>query len=340
MKHLLLFPLFCAAAAFAQIDDALSESEVRRAKQLFAHYAKKGNELNEPTRFSGEIPSAEYPGDDIDLNRETLLEPESILVMGKDLTIGLERKSMRLTFFKNEKLWGEKHDQAQKTNKERVTSKQPSPSRQFQSRTSKWSVDDALDKAKRYLSHFEVEVPPNYHLTDIAFSKAMDGLWMVRWSASFEGIPFDDFQSNLVPLIAVDFHETDGLLSLAAPPSFPLPKDHKIKIDQDKALLKAFKIAPLVEKTRFYRRSRISGFVVYDVENIRLRVAFPNWLLDPEKASWGAEEKPIVESRVCWVVRFRTRPGSRELADRALQPPVIVVYIDAATGECVGADFS
>lgn len=75
------------------------------------------------------------------------------------------------------------------------------------------------------------------------------------------------------------------------------------------------------------------------LREVELKVVAPNWLLDPKRAVW-LRTKPAEEMRVCWAVHCLTRPGTEEITLKKLLPPQIVIYIDAATGEAVGAGFS
>jgi hypothetical protein len=74
------------------------------------------------------------------------------------------------------------------------------------------------------------------------------------------------------------------------------------------------------------------------MESAELRISVPNWLLDPARAVW-IREKPPEETRLCWVVRFRTT-DTVDRRSMKLTPVEILIYIDAATGEVVGANFT
>ena len=70
-----------------------------------------------------------------------------------------------------------------------------------------------------------------------------------------------------------------------------------------------------------------------------LLIAAPNWLLDPKRAVW-LRDKPPEETRLCWVVTFTSVYTGKEEPGTMLAPPMFIVYIDAATGEIVGANFT
>ncbi len=76
-----------------------------------------------------------------------------------------------------------------------------------------------------------------------------------------------------------------------------------------------------------------------EYELAELLIAAPNWLLDPKRAVW-LRDKPPEETRLCWVVTFTSVYTGKEDPGTMAVPPMFIVYIDAATGEIVGANFT
>ncbi len=110
-------------------------------------------------------------------------------------------------------------------------------------------------------------------------------------------------------------------------------------VTQDAAITKASKVVPLIQRSPYYLQCRLPGFVVSGVLKAELLVAAPNWLLDPKRAIW-LRDKPPEETRLCWVVAFTSVYTGKTEPGELLVPPVFLVYIDAATGEVVGANFT
>ena len=149
---------------------------------------------------------------------------------------------------------------------------------------------------------------------------------------------YDDFVKSYVQSIVILFSEDHGFCSYGCNLSVPPPKRTIVKIVKEEAITRASKVAPLVMKTQFYQSARASGFVINGVRNAELKIAAPNWLLDPARAVW-IREKPPEETRLCWIVTFSTVDTvNREGMN--LSQVDILVYLDADTVEIVGANFS
>lgn len=202
------------------------------------------------------------------------------------------------------------------------------------------SINEAVRKAKQYLDILGIEIKPHMSLYGAQFNAAPDqtNCWLVAWEPSINGFPIDVFLSGQG--VSVQFHENLGLIMAQTRDVWPLPKFTEVKISRESAILTAEKAAPLVMQTPYYRQCRLPGFKVKGVKSARLLISPPNWLLDPQRAIW-IFDKPPEETRLCWVVTFETvdtvpaRPRNFKP-----MPPDIRIYIDAATGEIVGANFT
>ena len=208
--------------------------------------------------------------------------------------------------------------------------------------TPEFSLDKAVDIAKAYLDRFQISLSANLELTTVAFNHgAYQACWEVRWTRVTGGYPWDDFNPVSRESLVVIFHEKEGLLCLADDIYTPLPKSLDVIMTREQAIGKAAKCAPLVERTPFYKSARIDGFVVSGMKSCALKIAIPNYLLDPQRANWLPQTPPN-ETRLCWVVQFTTvdsKADQRSMKGKLI-PPDIIIYLDAATGECVGANFS
>ncbi len=198
---------------------------------------------------------------------------------------------------------------------------------------------EAAARAREYLATFGFPIPKGFELHQVDFGTRSFGMWHIEWHPVIAGYELDRFNESWVPQIVVEFDETEGLISAGWADMPPIPANMTVKVTREEAMLKASRVAPLVFETPYYKRSRFGGFVVASIFECDLRIAPPNYLLDPARAVWGRRSPPK-ETRLCWVVRLRTKPGSAELEAQALIPPDIVIYIDALSGETVGANFS
>jgi hypothetical protein len=215
------------------------------------------------------------------------------------------------------------------------------PRKQFQYRyyPQKLTPAEAVARAREYLAAFGFPIPKGFELHQADFGTRTLGMWNIAWHPIIGGHELDKFNESWVPEVVVAFDETEGLISAGWADMPPTPANLTVKVTREEAMLKASRVAPLVFETPYYKRTRVGGFVVASIFECNLRIAAPNYLLDPARAVWGRRSPPK-ETRLCWVVRLRTKPGSRELEEQALMPPDIVIYIDALTGETVGANFS
>jgi hypothetical protein len=99
-----------------------------------------------------------------------------------------------------------------------------------------------------------------------------------------------------------------------------------------------------VLRTPFFLNWRYyADYAVAGIEETKLVVFEPNWLLDPRRAEFGHTGPPKTP-RLCWRVVFGLCETLRPRADPNVRVPLppakVAVFLDAATGECVGALFN
>ena len=201
------------------------------------------------------------------------------------------------------------------------------------------SILEALQRARTYLALLEVALPTNCVIQRLAFNQGYPSQWDVRWAPSVNGYMYDEFLHSHEQSVAVIFHEKDGLVCYGRDWDFPPPKSTEVKISRNDAILKASKCVPLVMKTPFYQGARAQGFKVTELKSAELKIAMPNWLLDPKRAIWLLKTPPK-ETRLCWIVIFTTVDSKKRKKGLKLLPVDVLIYIDAGTGEVVGANFS
>jgi len=205
------------------------------------------------------------------------------------------------------------------------------------------STEQAHEQALRYLDILGVSLDKRAVLSKLSFGDKeweREFMWIVNWEPSDGGYRYDDFLENIYsPCIGVSFSEKYGLVYFGNDPFPPPPKTTEVRISREAAIFKAEKAVPLVMLTPYYRQCRMPGFKVSGVKSAELRIACPNWLLDPARAIW-LWDSPPKETRLCWIVRFTTVDTVEREKGIKLLPPDILIYVDAATGEIVGANFT
>lgn len=207
-------------------------------------------------------------------------------------------------------------------------------------------LEKAYSTALHYLELLDIKVNEHAELSELAWGNdggrdeyGIPSVWRAVWRPSYGGFKYDDFLKDIYyPRIQVFFSEQYGFLSFSRTPFPPAPKTLEIRVSRKDAVFKAERAVPLVMMTPQYRQCRMPGFKPIRVKNMELRVAAPNWLLNPVRAVW-LWEKPPEETRLCWIVRFATA-DTVDRGEMKLIPPDILIYIDAATGEIVGANFT
>lgn len=201
--------------------------------------------------------------------------------------------------------------------------------------------DRAVQVAKNYLNLYQIPLSAGLELASAKFNQSCQACWEVRWTRVINGYPWDDFDPVSRESLVVIFHEKEGLVCLSDDIYSPVPKSLDVVMTREEAITKATKCAPLVERTPFYKSARLDGFIVDEMKACDLKVAIPNYLLDPQRANW-LRKTPPDETRLCWVIRFATVDGKAKQRPGPGKPipPDIIIYLDAATGECVGANFT
>lgn len=208
------------------------------------------------------------------------------------------------------------------------------------------SSEQALERAQEYLGQFRLNDDPNVRLKVLSFNYgSSNSCWEVRWQRCWNGYLLDDF-TGLPETIYVIFHEKLGIQAIGTTLNSPPPQSFEVNIAREDAVVKASVLTNNVTRTPYYRMARAGGFKAAGLKSCELKIVKPNWLLDPKRAIW-IREKPAEETRLCWVVVFSTADTVPETRGKTTEgnllkpiPPDIIIYLDAATGECVGANFS
>ena len=208
------------------------------------------------------------------------------------------------------------------------------------------SLEQAYAQALRYLDIFGVKIDSRAALAKLYWGsetpppEGIAAIWYVVWVPTDGGYPYDEFVKDFYnPCIGICFSEKYGLVSFTNALFPPPPKTTEVRIPREAAIFKAEKAVPLVMLTPYYRQCRMPGFKVSGVKSAELRIAYPNWMLDPARAIWPWDGPPK-ETRLCWIVRFITVDTVEREKGIKLFPPDVLIYVDAATGEIVGADFT
>ena len=211
--------------------------------------------------------------------------------------------------------------------------------------------DAAVERAKEYLKIFKVDVPPDYKLEEPNFGDSGGGAqgtscWRVLWLRFSGQYPWDGSTLGMETVL-VEFYEKEGLVNLAdCRCNCPEPKRLEVKITKEEAIAKATRCVPLVQRNPVYSSFMLGGFVAKSVKSCELLVSAPNWWFGPKRCTYMSVGKAPTETRLCWKIKILTMDSKQEERRRkgelgpqdSLIAPQMTIYIDAATGEAVGAD--
>ena len=201
------------------------------------------------------------------------------------------------------------------------------------------TTNQVIAQAEKYCDIIGCPLPATMNVREVSFHKAERNCWVVRWTPTINGFPFDEFVKLYSQHVTVHFHERYGFVWYSSLSDWPPPQSTEVKIAKEDAIAKAAKAVPLIQRTPYYRQCRLPGFVVSGVHQAELLIAAPNWLLNPKRAIW-LRDTPPDETRLCWVITFTSQYAKETGPDEILFAPAFIVYIDAATGEIVGANFT
>lgn len=204
------------------------------------------------------------------------------------------------------------------------------------------TMTEAVREAKRYLEIIGVPLSTNMVLTSCIFDDAYyKNSWTITWEPTAGRYTYDTVMEPYVQFFSVIFNEKFGFLRFHAENYWPPPKSTEVRITREEALAKAERAAPLVFKTpMFLARNSHSNYKLRTLEEITLRVYLPNWALDPKRAVW-IRDSPPTETRLCWMVHFVTVDvKTGKTGEHGNNPQFVWIYVDAATGEIVGANFT
>ena len=202
-----------------------------------------------------------------------------------------------------------------------------------------WTPQEAIDKAKQILNVINITAVTNMAIKEVTFDRKGYAIWRVCWEPHVQNIKYDSFIDQSTQKIEVDISEKYGFVGYYGRYDFPVPKRMDVLVTQEAAIAKALKTVPLIQRSPYYLQCRLPGFVASGVRKAELLIAAPNWLLDPKRAIWLRDKLPD-ETRLCWVVTFTSVYSKKTDPDEMLILPLFLVYIDAATGEVVGANFT
>jgi len=203
-----------------------------------------------------------------------------------------------------------------------------------------WTPLEAIGKAKDILKILHIPAVTNMVLKDVLFGGMNDDpVWRIRWEPRVQNIRYNTLPEQETQEIEVSISERHGFVGYRGRYDFPAPKRMDVLIKQEDAIAKAAKAVPFIQRGPYFWRGRPSRITVSGVYSAQLLIAAPNWLLDPKRAVW-IRNKPPDETRLCWVITFTSVYAGQTEANETRIAPVFIVYIDAATGEIVGANFT
>ena len=216
------------------------------------------------------------------------------------------------------------------------------------------TLPEVIERAHEYIELVGESIPANYAIVDIFFGTddwlIDDPVWSVTWKRMIDGVRFDDSQGKweFQDRITVRFHEQLGLLSFSRTGDiYPAPRSMEVRLSATDAVRRAAGLAPRVLAGPYSQtwRGGSEGQSITAVSDVRLVIFEPNWMLNPRRSTFWTEAmlEPPRETRLCWRVELHVtahRQPDGELAPaHRRRVGVVFIFIDARTGECVGATF-
>lgn len=336
LRHIscvLLILLGSPLSMIAREPSAITSQETQKLTAGYSALAERLNRGEGQTQFSTKVPIKTAQG----VHWDRLSGDQIYVATEENFSTRFDRQNFALRFFKSERSAVTFAKETRQLTKERRENLMPETGFHFDFQPLEFSAIEALEKARNYLEKMGIPLPAHYELAMLDFGIKTKDCWLVEWRPLFNGIPFSDFAGE-VPHIAVIFNKKKGLLRLEQTAEVPAPLKGEVKVTQEDAIVKGSDAALLVQKTQVYQDAYGAGFVPCAVREVALEVTAPNWILDPERAA-RTKDRMIEGTRVCWAVHCLTRPNTEDVSARMLPLPEIVVYIDATSGETVGADF-
>lgn len=217
----------------------------------------------------------------------------------------------------------------------------------------KLTIPEVIERAHHYLKLLEQEIPPDYGMKVWYGSDgemAEEPVWWVKWEPCVNGVFFDDSLGWPNAHIYMIFHEDLGLKGYYRKVNiYPMPRSMEIRISAAEAAERAASLLPDFLKGPYY--AFCCSWYGYSTSNkisrlreTRLVLFEPNWALDRNRPFFFTEacQKVPKETRLCWRVTFEAKqeyePGKTPPALKdVLLGLVILIFIDAKTGEGVGA---
>ena len=192
------------------------------------------------------------------------------------------------------------------------------------------SMTEAVKTAKHYLELLGIPLKSNMVLSSCSFNDShTKHSWSITWVPTAGGYPYDTADPVHIQFLSVTFNEKYGFLGFYMQDDWPPPKSTEVRITREEALEKAEQVTSLM------LTNGQPTYKMRTLEEIALRVYLSHWTLDPEN------ERPSPETRLCWMVHFvrvDIRTGKTGTGMPGTNPYYLWIYVDAATGEIVGAN--
>ena len=215
------------------------------------------------------------------------------------------------------------------------------------------TINQAIARADEYLRLLEYEIPDNF-VVSVRFVFYRDPIWVVQWRPSVNGILFDNAGNRWKSdLVAVEFHERLGLQRFNWRVGvYPEPKSMDVHVSPEVAARTAAPLAKKIMHSGYFRgwHGKNPERTLSEIMDTRLVIYEPNWIFSPLRSIFLKPESTELpkETRLCWRVTFVVKENTTRggLGDEPNivriihdSDKLIWIYIDAASGRCVGADY-
>ena len=206
----------------------------------------------------------------------------------------------------------------------------------------KMDKEQVVEKVEKYIRIIEGEQKYKTKLIEVIFSKQgnLRGNWILRWKR------YHDKYMYYEDRIELDLNETYGIVTYANHCISDIPSTVEVKIFEEEAHEKAIEFANnLISSKKIFSGAGVSfkkwfrDFIIGSVISSELLIVNPNYLLT-DKSTYMASNR-IRKANLAWAVTVeakyigKTGPKGETLGNKK-----ILVWIDAATGEILGGDFT
>ncbi len=207
------------------------------------------------------------------------------------------------------------------------------------------TIPEVLKRAYRYLDLLEQDIPAEYAVEVWYGSDGVvqhDPVWWVFWQPTVDGVYYDDSFGKYErrDYIYMIFHEELGLCHYRSVKEYPSPRSMEVTLLPARAAEIAAPLVADVMKTPYFGlwRAGVKQYFTFQLRETKLLISEPNWMLDRHRSIFLENDRYAPEeTRLCWRVEFKVSVENK--IPNYSREHYVWIFIDAKTGECIGANF-